>query len=195
MDNIKLLQCSGLDIADKAIGKCWDKVKSEVDLERINRIVKQYQHTSTIEHLVYTFDIEGISRACLQELVRHRIASYSVKSTRYTLRELKAAKDLTNYFVDSGDIDVDWEVYNQLKKLQGLLNSRSISNDVAKYMLPEAFKTSLVMTINARSLMNFLKLRTSKRALREIQEVAKEMFRVLPKEHKFLFEDLIEGDK
>ncbi len=54
----------------------------EKDKELINRVGNKFKHGSVLEHLVYNFDIKGISRACLQELARHRIASLSVKSTR-----------------------------------------------------------------------------------------------------------------
>ena len=103
---VKLLNNTPLYIADKAIGKCWDKPTpdEEVDeciytpgcnIARIERVALKNKHASTIEHLNYTFDIDGVSRALLQELARHRIASYSVKSTRYTLKELK---DETSFF-------------------------------------------------------------------------------------------------
>lgn len=89
---VKLLHHSPLEVADIAICKCYgnephsdnEKVKA-----RINRVANVSKHASTIEHLSYSFDIDGISRACLTELARHRIASYTVKSTRYTLKELK----------------------------------------------------------------------------------------------------------
>lgn len=88
---VELLNHTPLNIADIAICKCYgnephsdeDKVKG-----RINRVANVSKHASVIEHLVYNFDIDGISRACLTELARHRIASYTVKSTRYTLKEL-----------------------------------------------------------------------------------------------------------
>ena len=63
-----------------------------------------------------------------------------------------------------------------------------IPNDITKYALPEAYKTALVMSINARALQNFLELRTSKHALWEIQELAREMYAVIPEDHQFLFE-------
>ncbi len=59
------------------------------DKELINRVGNKFKHSSTLEHLNYTFYIQGISRACLQEVARHRHTSPSVKSTRYTLKELK----------------------------------------------------------------------------------------------------------
>jgi thymidylate synthase (FAD) len=66
-----------------------------------------------------------------------------------------------------------------------------ISNDVLKYAMPEAYKTSLVWTANARSLQHFLSLRTNKAALKEIRDLANEIFKQIPEEHKFLFEDFV----
>ena len=79
---------------------CWDshnksdtglfaEICGEKDKELIDRVGNKFKHASVLEHVSYNFYIEGISRACLQELARHRIASYSVKSTRYTISELR----------------------------------------------------------------------------------------------------------
>lgn len=95
---VKLLHHTPLEVADIAICKCYgnephsdsEKVKS-----RINRVANVSKHASTIEHLTYSFDIDDISRACLQEICRHRISSYTVKSSRYTLQELKQEEAFT----------------------------------------------------------------------------------------------------
>lgn len=194
---VKLISNTPLEIADIAICKCYgnephsdsDKVKA-----RINRVANVSKHASTIEHLSYSFDIDGISRACLQELARHRVASYTVKSSRYTLQELKTAKDedIQEFCVNISD-DINSINGLQLMTIRKLL-LLGMANDVAKYMLPEAYKTSLVMTINARALQNFLTLRSSKHALKEIQELARAMFDVLPSDHKFLFEGIFDNE-
>ena len=201
---IKLLNHTPLSVADIAICKCYgntpheDKDKVQA---RINRVANVSKHASTIEHISYSFDIDGISRACLQELARHRIASYTVKSSRYTLQELKKEEDIivrhisgkevkyniaSKYVILTGNIDVDDSICVALSNLQNRVKDR-IPNDVAKYCMPEAYKTSLVMTINARSLQNFLELRSSKHALWEIQNLAKEIYNVIPDDHKFLY--------
>jgi len=167
------------------------KVAGDKDKELINRVGNKNKHKSTLEHLVYTFDVDGISRACLQELARHRIASYSVKSSRYTLKELKdATGNLSNFIVGVGNWDIDYNNVKTLERVQEMLQS-GLSNDYVKFMLPESYKTSLVMTINARSLQNFIELRSSKSALWEIQNLAKAMYDVIPEEHKYLFEDFV----
>jgi len=93
---VKLLHATPLEVADIAICKCYSN-KPHEELEkiqaRITKVANVSKHSSTIEHLNYSFDIDGISRAVLQELARHRIASYTVKSTRYVLsKELKNEK-------------------------------------------------------------------------------------------------------
>ena len=204
---VELLNHTPLNIADIAICKCYgnephsdeDKIKN-----RINRVANVSKHASVIEHLVYNFDIDGISRACLQEVARHRIASYTVKSSRYTLQELKdeALFDINNtdetliraekYIVLTNRASVDYISLKALENLRVLL-LMDIPNDLAKYCMPEAYKTSLVMTVNARTLQNFLSLRTSKHALWEIQLLAKAMYEALPNDHKFLFNGCING--
>jgi len=167
------------------------------------------------EHLVYTFYITDFSRAVLQELSRHRMASPSVKSTRYTLKELKteqpfydagnALKHLDgtalegctmdderaqNYLVYTGVPSVDFASLLALENLRMVLVS-GISNDRAKYCMPEAYKVEEQLTINARSLQNFLSLRSDKSALWEIREVAHAMYAALPSEHQYLFESKV----
>lgn len=195
----------------QADDKCWQThcqscdgegyIYGEKDLKLIERL-RNDGHHSVFEHVYYTFEIDGISRALLQELVRHRIASYSVKSTRYTLRELK---------VDDSFLDSNWEkilekycvipdgiydsyfktsMFEQLETIRKLLLTGYL-NDEVKYLLPEAFKTSLIMTINARSLRNMLQLRLSKKALWEFQKLAKSIVIELPKPHLVLYEDIL----
>jgi thymidylate synthase (FAD) len=195
---VELKHCTPLDVADDAIGKCWDKPSCDgVNKKRMVRVANKFKHASTIEHITYNFDIDGISRACLQELARHRISSFSVKSSRYTLKELKEVElnngNYENFIVHTGNYIVDSNSQSALIELQDAIRS-GVSNDIAKYCMPEAYKTSLVWTINARSLQNFLKLRTDKSALREIRELAYEVFSQLPDDHKFLFEEFLYVD-
>ena len=203
---VNLLYHTQLEVADIAICKCYGNEPhsdSEKVKARINRVANVSKHASTIEHLTYSFDIDGISRACLQELSRHRIASYTVKSSRYTLQELKNEKEFdtrsienfyraSNYIVLTDYMDVDILSIEALEKLRRILIIGA-PNDKAKYCMPEAYKTSLVMTINARSLQNFLELRSSKHALWEIQLLSKAMYESIPAEHKFLYNNIIQS--
>ena len=194
---VKLLHHTPLEVADIAICKCYGNEPhsdSEKVKARINRVATVSKHASTIEHLTYTFDIDGISRGCLQELARHRIASYTVKSSRYTLQELKDEDiSLSDYLVSTKNSHIDIQNILQLKYVK-LKLIEGIPNDIIKYLLPEAYKTSLVMTINARSLQNFLELRSSKHALWEIQLLVKVMYEAIPDEHKFLYDNIFKEE-
>ena len=200
-----LMHNTPLDVCAHAIRTCWQSFDKsdeggEKDKALIDRVGNKYKHASTLEHLVYTFYIKGISRALLQELARHRVASLSVKSTRYTLKELKNAeafnetdfKGASKFIVLTGNEFVDTASIKALNNLQELLK-KGISNDIAKYALPECYKTELTWTVNARSLQNFLTLRSSKSALWEIRDLANILYNSLPSEHKYLFEDCIEN--
>ncbi|KIM13394.1 MAG: FAD-dependent thymidylate synthase [Sulfurovum sp. FS08-3] len=200
---ITLLHHTPLTICSNAIRTCWqsfDKSDNggEKDKELIDRVGNKFKHASTLEHLSYNFYIQGISRALLQELARHRIASLSVKSTRYTLKELKDiepfhTKDFegaSRFLVLTGVQAVDSASIEALNNLQAILKS-GVSNDRAKYCLPESYKTELTWSINARSLQNFLSLRSDKSALWEIQNLAHALFEALPMEHRYLFESSI----
>ena len=196
---VTLLQHTSLEVCASAIRTCWQSFDKsdgggEKDKELIDRVGNKFKHASTLEHLVYTFYIQGISRALLQELARHRVASLSVKSTRYTLKELKNEESFSSldfekaskYLVMTGQEKVDEMSMKALENLRLILKD-GISNDKAKYCLPESYKTELTWTINARSLQNFLTLRSSKSALWEIQILAHKLYENLPFEHQYLF--------
>lgn len=201
---VKLNHYTPLIICSNAIRTCWQSFDNsdeggEKDKELIDRVGNKFKHASTLEHLSYNFYISGVSRALLQELARHRMANLSVKSTRYTLKELKDEEpfidDADNtyelraekYLVYTGEGLVDYMSIQALENLRIVLQ-KGISNDKAKYCLPESYKTELTWTINARSLQNFLSLRTDKAALWEIRNLAYNIFTVLPEEHRYLFE-------
>ena len=209
---VKLLYNTPLSVGVQAGRTAWqsfhkggnyetptDDITKE-DRDFLDRIANKHKHHSVIEHLVYSFEISDISRALLQEFSRHRIQSLTVKSTRYVMnKELKQEDEFTDfdneydfkraskYLVWTGNRDVDITSFFALEDLRDNV-SKGISNDLVKYSLPESYKTSLVQTINARSLRNFLELRTSKSALWEIRKLAFEMYEAIPDTHKFLFD-------
>lgn len=224
--NVQILQHTSLEVCAHAIRTCWQSFDKsdeggEKDKDLINRVGNKFKHSSTLEHLSYTFYLSGISRALLQELARHRMANLSVKSTRYTLKELKNEDSFTlgmsmlelkekytnptevyadthmqrasKYLVFTDNLGVDFSSVCALENLRIMLID-GVSNDVAKYCLPESYKTELTWTINARSLQNFLSLRSSKSALWEIRNLAMEIYNQLPQDHKYLFQDCIEKE-
>lgn len=199
--NVTLLQHTPLEITAHAIRTCWQSFDKsdhggQKDKELIDRVGNKFKHASTLEHLYFTFYIQGVSRALLQELARHRIASLSVKSTRYTLKELKNLevfdeKDYakaSQFIVLTHNEMVDTASIKALNNLQAILKE-GVSNDIAKYCLPESYKTELTWSINARSLQNFISLRSDKSALWEIRDLSKAIFKTLPQDIQYLFEE------
>ena len=154
--NVTLLHYTPLNICSNAIRTCWqsfDKSDNggEKDIELIDRVGNKYKHSSTLEHLYYNFYIQGISRACLQELARHRIASYSVKSSRYTLKELKNLPSFlplndenlaraVKLVVFTSNEQVNHASLYALERLREILCS-NVSNDIAKFAMPESYRT------------------------------------------------------
>lgn len=140
-------------------------------------------HESPTEHVSFTFMIDGVSRALLAQITRHRLASFSVRSQRYV--------DESNFdYVTPPDIDKDEvmreifddtiyainEAYQQLLlKLRKSGKAKEQANEQARAILPNACTTSLVMTMNARELMHFFNKRCCMRAQDEIRVVATEM--------------------
>lgn len=165
----------------------------EKDKELIYKVGNKLRHKSVLEQLVYWFDIDGISRACLQELARHRTARLTVKSSRYTLKQItkEAPSKLNDYLVLTGDTAVDSASLYSLCRIIDIYNDEGTASDIVKYCLPEAFKTRLQWQIDGRNLQNFLELRTSPNALKEIRELAYNIFNSLPEEHRYLYEDCI----
>ena len=135
-------------------------------------------HQSPFEHVSFTFGIEGVSRAMLAQITRHRIASFSVQSQRYvnmdefgyvippSIAANQDAIDEYEHFMDRADL-----VYTYLR-------SCGIPAEDARFVLPNACETRMIVTMNARELLHFFSLRCCKRAQWEIRAVADEMLRL-----------------
>ncbi len=178
MKNIKvtILHCTPESVAINAVAKPYKNEKSSLSL--VKKVGFVYKHESVLEHITVNFDISGISRLCLQELCRHRIASYTVESTRFTLQKINPADPIEKYFVipefSDASVQPEYEAYckSRLTQLSDYVLSKRIRNDEIKYFLPENFRTNLTMSINLRSLINFISLRYSKEAHFEIRHLA-----------------------
>ena len=198
---VQLLNKPDISIIIEATRTCYDSMSKsdnlgDKDLALLKKIIDS-KHESVLEHMVFTFKITDISRACLQELARHRIASYSVKSTRYTLKELRDTPDneLEKFLIDDIESIVKSSAIDSLKKIKMMLNMSNPDMDKIKYALPECYKTELVWTINLRSLRNFLKLRLSLKAHQEIRKLATIIYSCLVANlpNDILFQDVIDG--
>jgi thymidylate synthase (FAD) len=200
---VKLLYATPLVLISNAIHYShanWDKSDSngdiigEGDFNLIKRVGFKYKHESVLEHSLLSFHIT-CSRAMLQELARHRLQSMTVKSTRYTLKELlridynEIWKDevLEQFLIFVPSTALHNANMQQLRFMYHAYHKGYVRiNDVLKYALPEAYKTSLQLTLNLRSLLNLLRLRLSKDALWEFRLIAKMMLYSLPDDYKEL---------
>lgn len=170
------------------------KKHSQEDNEKFVKMLSDMGHHSPLEHVSFTFAVEGISRACSHQLVRHRIASYSQQSQRYV--NLEETFD----HITPPNINVEWDtfnifegvmdaIYNAYVELTLKLEDRYIKQGMSKreankkaiedarYILPNACETKLVFTMNVRTLLHFFEKRCCSRAQWEIRDLANEMLR------------------
>lgn len=154
-------------------------------------------HESVIEHAVFTFAIEGISRACSHQLVRHRMASYSQQSQRYVKMSGKVNESQFDFVMPESIDKASDDVFNEFLSLMDAIDKtyqslieRGIPEEDARYVLPNACCTNLVVTMNARELRHFLKLRLCKRAQWEIRELAERMLDCVKQVSEVLFADV-----
>jgi thymidylate synthase (FAD) len=140
-------------------------------------------HLSPIEHVSFSFGIEGISRACSHQLVRHRVASYSQQSQRYVKEEqfdyvippsIKQDPLLTREF-EKFMAEAQENYTKVLKRLEDLGYKGEVGQQDARYLLPNAAETKIVVTMNARELLHFFRVRCCNRAQWEIREMAERM--------------------
>ncbi|WP_407399394.1 FAD-dependent thymidylate synthase [Anaerovibrio sp.] len=165
-----------------------ERMTDEQVQKLLAKIIKM-GHASTMEHVSFTFGIEGVSRVLTHQLVRHRLASYSQQSQRYvaehdfeyilppSIEEKAEAKARFQNLMD--DIQ---KAYNELADM-------GIPKEDARYVLANATETKIVVTMNARSLMHFFNLRCCNRAQWEIRELAYKMLEQVKKVAPLLFKN------
>jgi len=136
-----------------------------------------YGHVSVIEHVKFTFSIEGVSRACTHQLVRHRVASYTQQSQRYVkVQDMDPVVPSTI----SSNPEANKAYMDEIERIKSCyarLVDLGIPNEDARFILPNATATNIVVTMNARELRHFFKFRCCERAQWEIRDVANEMLR------------------
>lgn len=152
-------------------------------------------HDSPIEHCLYTWRISGVSRALTHQLVRHRIASFSQRSQRYVSEKQFEYVTPPSLNKESGSdgINVSKIFDAAMKSAQSYYNdlvSLGVPKEDARFVLPNACTTSLIVSMNPRAFRNFLKLRLDTHAQWEIRELAKLMLDSVPEDHKFMYSDM-----
>ncbi|BCU67320.1 thymidylate synthase (FAD) [Sulfolobales archaeon HS-7] len=162
--------------------KGWREIPDE-EVDVWIREAFLHNYLSPFEHISYTFSIEGISRVASHQLIRHRIASYTQTSHRF-------ARPIDQYYQPvvppsaEGKIE---ELYKKEYEMYFSLLSSGVPEEDARYILPNGVNTNIVVTMNARELINFFALRLCSRAQWEIREVAWAMFEQVRSVHPRIF--------
>ena len=190
LTNVDLLRDMELNAAFAALtcrGNAHKEFKKFAPRQVLERIIKA-GHESVLEHITVTYSVKWLSRACLQELARHRHISLSVESTRHTLQKiLSSDKDRNEY-----RRHVNKKYHAVFDNFVSFAKEHSeIPNDELKYYLPEFWPTNLILTCNIRELRHIIKLRTAPAALKEFQDLAQKLFEAVPDEFKYLLEDCV----
>ncbi len=169
-----------------------------MEREKIGKFIEEIVnsgHESVLEHVKFTFAISGVSRALTHQLVRHRVASYSQQSQRYVNMEnlkyiippsIKKDRELLETFEEAMQL-----LKNSYKKLIERFKELGIegeeANQDARYVLPNAAETKIVVTMNCRELLHFFKVRCCSRAQWEIRELAYKMLEICKEELPSVF--------
>lgn len=210
-DGDKLVAAAAkLCYAKSDIGTLMDKLTPD-KVESFLKLLGDLGHESPVEHASFTFGVEGVSRTLLAQLTRHRIASFSVQSQRYveksgfdyiTPPEIAAIPEAKEIFEE--EMRRDAEAYDRLRaillekhKARLIAEGKSeadaekaagkLANEDARFVLPNACDTRIIMTMNARELRHFFALRCCNRAQWEIREMATEMLRLAKQASPLLF--------
>lgn len=221
MLKVKLLRYTpdGEKLVASAAKLCYspvgiDEIEESLDEEKVESflsLLMDLNHESPIEHISFTFGIEGVSRTLTHQLVRHRIASFSQQSQRYVKLEqfeyiippnISSNKSAKELFIKA--MEDDQKYYNEITEIlfqehynkyinQGLSEKESKNKaekesiEDARYIFPNACETKIVITMNARSLLNFFNLRCCNRAQWEIRSLATSMLKEVRKVYPTLF--------
>jgi thymidylate synthase (FAD) len=163
---------------------------SDEAVQKVLKIIITSGHTSALEHASFTFAIDGVSRAMTHQLVRHRLASYNQQSQRYVSYtdepafivppEVASDPVASEAFLDS--CAASFIAYRQLM-------DSGVAPEDARYLLPNAMETKIVVTMNIRELLHFFELRCCKRAQWEIRELALVMLCLVEPVAPYVFMD------
>jgi len=185
-----IAQSARLCYSASGIEELDEKLTDESIIKLIKKIIK-LGHYSVLEHATFTFAIEGISRVTSHQLVRHRIASFSQQSQRY----VKINKEGFPYIIPKSIAKDDklnkifTEATKELDRIYNLFLDYNIAQEDARYILPQAVETKMIITVNARELLHIFRLRCCNRAQWEIRELAN----IMLKEVKIIAPNIFEN--
>ena len=152
------------------------KLLYHTDLEALKRVVLEkgvpFDPGALMDHVVYMFEIEDCSRVTTHQLVRHRVASYDQESQRFSAATREGVVTPPSVMTNDAALKAFEEALKTVYSAYEKMTSAGVPKEDARYILPSAIKTKLVMTISARSLMHFVWQRTALQAQWEIRELA-----------------------
>ena len=172
-----------------------DKISSKDQSDFIKKLMDM-GHESVMEHASFTFGVEGVSRVLLAQLTRHRIASFSVQSQRYVSYDKGFGYIIPESITALGEEAV-MKYHGQMETIEGwykdwqnqLGGTVEKSNEDARFVLPNACETRIMLTMNVRELRHFFSLRCCNRAQWEIRALADEMLRLCKEKCPRIFAD------
>jgi thymidylate synthase (FAD) len=165
---------------------CYGKEEAN-NPEKLVKNLNKLGHHSVFEHVWFTFKIEGISRACLAQLTRHRHASFTVRSQRYCEEGNFKAVVPDSIWNDKVLRDNYFNLMEMIGNHYDGLRESGIKREDARFVLPEATQTELYISLNLRELMHIYELRSTSNAQWEIRNLTNYMVSLIPEELKVLF--------
>lgn len=172
-----------------SIAKLRERLESS-DIESFLDKIMSLGHHSVLEHVSFTFGIEGISRVTTHQLVRHRIASFSQQSQRYVSHKEEFTSIMPDTIAENVEARQIFAFMSEtVHKAYAQLVDMGIPAEDARYILPNATETKIIMTMNARELLHFFALRCCQRAQWEIREMSVEMLRQVKKVAPVIFRE------
>ncbi len=172
-----------------SIGELREKLES-ADIEKYLDKIMSLGHHSVLEHVSFTFAVEGVSRVTTHQLVRHRIASFSQQSQRYVSHKEYFTSIMPDTIAENSEARQIFAFMSEtVHKAYAQLVEMGIPPEDARYILPNATETKIIMTMNARELRHFFALRCCQRAQWEIREMSIEMLSLARRAAPIIFRD------
>lgn len=178
-----------IELAGRTAYQSFHKLKDGSEKDFV-RMLRKSGHHSVLEHAYATFRIRGISRACSHQLVRHRLCSFTQKSQRYVNEENFSYVIPPSISEDPKAKKVFEEFMENARSTYKKLKDMGIKSEDARFVLPNATETEIVLTANFRELRHIISLRKQNSAQWEIRRVAEKMLEILKQHAPSVFEDL-----
>ena len=183
--HVELIQSTPdpIETISKIASICYDSNPSD-PMKLVKHLYKN-GHLSVMEHIYFTFKIEGISRACSHQLVRHRHCSFTQRSQRYCSEDgFRVVKPPSIERIDK--YDGYYNLLDYIDKNYEELQALGVPNEDARYILPNACETSLYLSCNLRELIHIANERLCTKAQWEIRELVKEMVSLVDPQLQFM---------